>query len=491
MKIDNIADIDKLIDTPEGLSKTKLSMLADFEIYWRIMYLVCNAKQPIVMPFHYTIIEELEAIVFQENEKQNLCINLPPGAGKSVIIQYFISWGFARSRNNAFIYISSNQTLIGKLSRETKYIIENPYWQKIFNFRLKKDDRSNISWSFDGAMNRTGLIAKTLKSAIIGLDAGMSDSEVFSGASILDDLIDVGNVKYELAMNEVNEIFTDKLETRKRAVNTPTILIQQRLDRNDLPAYIKKHYPDDWKFVEIPALDENDNVVGLRYKDEFERQKLQKMLIDMRESNPKKFYAQYQQNPILAGGNIIKRDWFGYYNTLADKKLTKLFITGDTAQKTKENNDFSVFCLWALDKSNIYLVDLLRGKWEFTDLMDQAKIFWRKWESQVWNDSRRVSALYIEDKVSGTGLIQSLKRETRIPVHPIKRDKKDKILRLEEVLDIIASGKVLLPIQSNFNDLFLAECEAFTRNDTHKHDDIVDNLVDACQISKMPDLSWI
>lgn len=484
MKVESINDIDLLLGTPENILKLKLAMLSSFEIYLRIIYLIINNKKITIKDFHYTIIEKLEAIVFQENIKQNLCLNLPVGAGKSLIIQYFISWGFARSKNNSFIYTSANDTLIGRLSRETKEIIENEYWQKIFGYKLKKDERSRINWSFEGAGNRTGLIAKTIKGAITGLDAGMSDSNVFNGAMIIDDPLDASNVRYELAINEVNDIFDNKLETRKRASNTPTILIMQRLSNNDLTAHIKERYTDDWDFVEIPALNENDESF-------WEERYPAKNLIKIRETNPFLFYSQYQQEPMLAGGNIIKKDWFGFYNTLSDKKLTKLFMTADTAQKTKENNDYSVICLWALDKSNIYLVDLLRGKWEFVDLLKQTELFWRKWESQVWNDNRRVSSLYIEDKVSGTGLIQSLKVQTRIPVMPIKRDKRDKILRLEEVLDIIASGKVLLPIQSNFNDIFIGECEAFTRNDTHKHDDMVDNLIDACSISKEPDLSWI
>ncbi len=474
MKIENILDVDKLIETPEGLLNTKLAMLSSFEIYLRLMYFIINNKHITIKPFHYTIIEKLEAIAFQENEKQNLCLNLPVGAGKSLIIQYFISWGFARSKNNAFIYTSANDTLIGRLSRETKEIVENKYWQKIFGHKLKKDERSRINWSFEGSENRTGLIAKTIKGAITGLDAGMSDSNVFSGAMIIDDPIDAGSIKYELAINEVNEIFDNKLETRKRASNTPTILIMQRLSRNDLTNHIKEYYFDDWDFITIPALNENDESF---WEERYPSEKL----IKIRETNPFLFYSQYQQNPIAAGGNIIKSEWFQYYQNLSQIQFKQLFMTADTAQKTKEHNDYSVFCVWGLDNVNLYLIDLIRGKWEAPELLQEAKLLWARYRGGINN--RLFSAMYIEDKVSGTGLIQTLRRESNIPVLSIERTK-DKLTRIEDILDIIHSGRVYLPYSQTykFNIEFLAECESFTRNDTHLHDDIVDNLADACNI---------
>ena len=84
--------------------------------------------------------------------------------------------------------------------------------------------------------------------------------------------------------------------------------------------------------------------------------------------------------------------------------------------------------------------------------------------------------MYIEDKASGTGLIQEIKRECAIPVLPLVADK-DKLTRLEAVLAHIEAGNVVLPGSPEQNKELLNECEAFTRDDSHKHDDIVDTLV--------------
>lgn len=56
---------------------------------------------------------------------------------------------------------------------------------------------------------------------------------------------------------------------------------------------------------------------------------------------------------------------------------------------------------------------------------------------------------------------------------------KDKTTRVEEILEYIESGNVLLPCNKQYgaNREFLYECEAFTRDNSHKHDDQIDSLV--------------
>ena len=100
------------------------------------------------------------------------------------------------------------------------------------------------------------------------------------------------------------------------------------------------------------------------------------------------------------------------------------------------------------------------------------------YEKYKYNEKTGVSCsgLYVEDKASGTGLIQELAR-AGVPIMPLQVDT-DKLTRVESVLNYIASGQVMLPVNETygFNPELLAECEAFTRDDSHAHDDIVDAL---------------
>jgi predicted phage terminase large subunit-like protein len=84
----------------------------------------------------------------------------------------------------------------------------------------------------------------------------------------------------------------------------------------------------------------------------------------------------------------------------------------------------------------------------------------------------------VEDKASGTGLIQSIRSKAKIPIKGIERTK-DKYTRLTDVQGYIESGYVMIPEEAPFVSDFLAECEAFTADDSHMHDDQIDPMIDA------------
>ncbi|GAM51793.1 hypothetical protein EBME_0256 [bacterium endosymbiont of Mortierella elongata FMR23-6] len=47
------------------------------------------------------------------------------------------------------------------------------------------------------------------------------------------------------------------------------------------------------------------------------------------------------------------------------------------------------------------------------------------------------------------------------------------------VLAYIESGRIVLPKTAPWVKDFIAECEAFTANNTHAHDDQIDPMIDA------------
>lgn len=446
----------------------KKACINDFKTYLLTIFYLINASKFHLKSFHLVVIYALQKLVRGENTKRNLALCLPVGAGKSLIIEFFITWCFAGSINNTFCYTSHSDRLINKLSKECKDIIENEYWQLLFGHSLKKDDRQRVNFSFEGAKNRTGLTAGTTGGAITGLDAGNPNIDKFSGALIIDDPMDAGNARYEKSREEVITFYDEKLSTRRRTPTTPTILIMQRLHLDDLIGWIEKNEPEEWEIIKVPALNEDGTSF---WEERYPVEELKKI----REINNFKFQSQYQQEPIASGGAVIKTEWFKYYPQNVSFEYKKIYITADTAQKVKEHNDFSVFIVWGVTKfGKLHLLDMVRGKWEAPDLKRQVKILWNRWVKGINNCP--CSGLYIEDKASGTGLIQEIKRECAIPVLPLVADK-DKLTRLEAVLAHIEAGNVELPGMPELNKELLNECEAFTRDDSHKHDDIVDALV--------------
>jgi predicted phage terminase large subunit-like protein len=464
-------EIDSILEDPEKAKLTAIVLAGDFQLFIKYIHFAINKSLFTFKPFHVLLIKKLENIEFGKNEKRNLVINIPVGAGKSLIVEYFIAWSFCRSVNRSYLYTSHSVTNITGLSREVKEMLESEFVFCLYKLKLKMDEKSKINWSFQGAINRTGLVAKPLKAGITGGDAGNPAIIGYSGAVIVDDPLDLGNSNSQVALDEVIRLYDDKLATRRRTPTTPSIVIMQRIGKKDLTGWIKETEADDWDFVIVPALDEEGNSF---WKERYPEKELDKI----REINPFKFHSQYQQEPIAVGGNLIKNEWWRYYEKMP--KFKRIFITGDTAQKIKESNDFSVFAVWGIAQDGLYLLEIKRGRWEAYDLRIEAQKLWDIWRSGV--NGSFCAGFYIEDKTSGTGLIQELRRKG-LPIIPLQRGKgEDKLTRLEGVLDFIYSGKVLLPKNKHFIPAFLEECQAFTRDDSHDFDDQVDVLVDAINI---------
>jgi predicted phage terminase large subunit-like protein len=441
----------------------------DFLSYLIVVFFLINSTKFTIKDFHRLVIKKLQDIVDCKNEKRNLALCLPVGSGKSLIIEYFITWCFARTIDCTFCYTSNSDRLINKLSKECKDIIENEFWQLLFNHKLKKDDRQRVNFSFEDAKNRTGLTAGTTGGAITGLDAGNPNICGFSGALIIDDPMDAGNSRYEKAREEVVTFYDEKLATRRRTPQTPTILIMQRLHLDDLVGWVEKNEPELWDVCKVPALNENGESF---WEERYPKEELKHIQI----VNAFKFQAQYQQQPIALGGSVIKSEWFGYYSVNVKYDYKKIIIAADTAIQAKEHSDFSCFLVGGVTQNNhLHILQMAHDKWEYPELKSAALSVYNNWQFDKRTTS--ASALFIEDKASGQQLIQDF-RKVGLPVRPIEVTK-DKLTRVEEVLDYIAAGLVELPENRAYgnNNVFLSECEAFSRDMSHKHDDIVDTLV--------------
>lgn len=189
------------------------------------------------------------------------------------------------------------------------------------------------------------------------------------------------------------------------------------------------------------------------------------------------FLSQYQQEPIILGGQVIKRAYFRYYPVAKEYQYKRILIAADTAMKTKEYNDYSVFMAGGVTTDNkLHVLDMLRGKWEAPELEKMAVAIWNQFKLYPVT-GLTCNGFYIEDKASGIGLVQGLTAKYGIPVIGVPAST-DKLTRAENVLPYIESGQVHLPENENynFNVDILSECEAFSRDMSHKHDDIVDTL---------------
>lgn len=84
--------------------------------------------------------------------------------------------------------------------------------------------------------------------------------------------------------------------------------------------------------------------------------------------------GQLQMRPAPRGGNLWKMEWIRFYSVLPQMEFR--FITADTANKTKTQNDYTVFQCWGRSVTGqAVLIDQVRDKWEEPDVLKMARLF--------------------------------------------------------------------------------------------------------------------
>jgi predicted phage terminase large subunit-like protein len=172
------------------------------------------------------------------------------------------------------------------------------------------------------------------------------------------------------------------------------------------------------------------------------------------------FAGMYQGDPEPEGGEILKRHWWQRYTTIPED-ITRILQVWDTAFKAATTNDYSVCQTWGSTATGYYLLDVWRGRVEYPELLRAVRDLYDKWHP------RRV---YVEDKASGQSLVQSIKRETRIPVIPVQVDQ-DKVRRVNAITGIVESGRAFIPESAPWVSDFVDECAVFPNG---AYDDQVD-----------------
>lgn len=259
----------------------------------------------------------------------------------------------------------------------------------------------------------------------------------------------------------VRDWFDTTFYTRQEPGAT-IILIQTRWHHEDLAGYLMSEHSENWELINLPALAEDNDPLGRIYGEALCRERYDENALNAIKSGmaDQHWQSLYQQRPTKQGGEIIKREWWQYYDMAPACSWKVQFW--DTAQKPGITNDYSICATWGKAANGFYLLDLFRAKLEAPDLENAIQQQFNKW---------RPNEVQIEDKSSGSSMIQYCRRKTTIPVRAYDPGQKDKILRAIEATPLIRSGKCFLPRQASWLSDFIVEHEQFPNA---AHDDQVD-----------------
>lgn len=256
--------------------------------------------------------------------------------------------------------------------------------------------------------------------------------------------------------------------------NGPIVVVMQRLHENDLAGHLLDQ--GGWEHLDLPSIAVDDSVIPLGHGKVRTRQ-IGDILHPERESRDAldrikaetgslMFSAQYQQRPVPLEGNLIRREWFRYYDNLPHDSAKRIVQSWDIAMMTGDANDYSICTTWWIIKADYYLVDVFRGRLQYPDLRRQLASFAAKHDA---------GTILIENAGPGMALLQDIWRNPpRGMPRPIgRKPEASKLDRMVAQSAKIETGHVHLPKEADWLDIFLHELLAFPNG---RHDDQVDSV---------------
>ena len=172
--------------------------------------------------------------------------------------------------------------------------------------------------------------------------------------------------------------------------------------------------------------------------------------------------ALYQCSPRQEEGNLVRRDWWKYYDPEEQIQFGTEIISVDASFKGDDSSDYVSIQVWGKRAQDYYLRYCLNKRLNFPDTVEAIKTIYRLFP--------RARTVLIEEAANGPAIIQTLQREMFIiPVTPLG----GKISRVNAISPAIESGHVFLPdpAKAPWVSDYIDQWTAFPNS---KYDDMVD-----------------
>jgi len=398
---------------------------------------------------------------------KRLIVNMPPRHLKSDAISIiFPAWVLGHDPTKQLLSVTYAQDLSDNLARRSRTLMTSPLYHALFDTRISKGREAVSDYETTAGGYR-------LSTSISGVLTGRGADII-----VIDDPLKADDALSESRRRSVNEWYDNTLRSRLNSQERGAIIIvMQRLHADDLVAHVQEH--ETWDVLSFPAIAEKDEVYDVRTP--YGRRQIHRRtdeilqptllsaarLADLRRGMTEyNFVAQFQQDPQPPSGNIVKQKWLKFYGP-NDKpeRFDQVIQSWDTANKDTELSNYSVCTTWGVKRQHLYLLDVYRRKVDFPSLKRAVRDLAALHKPRI---------VLVEDKASGSSLIQELRAEHFSIVKEAPAMDGDKIMRLHSQTAKMEGGFVLFPKEAHWLDTYLAELISFPNS---KYDDQVDSTV--------------
>lgn len=411
----------------------------------------------------------------EDGVKDRACVNMPPRHGKSQLVSiYFPAWFIGRNPGKKVMMVSHTTDLAVDFGRKVRNLIDTQQFKNIFpTVSLASDSKSAGRWNtnFGGEYFACGI-----GSSIAGRGADLL---------LVDDPHseqDVLNGNFEV-FQKAYEWFTYGARTRLMPGGRVAI-IATRWHMDDLVGRVVRDMAqnegsDQYEVIEFPAIFEKevfDELTGgtkIIQKPLWPEFFALPALLRTKASMPVfQWNSQYQQQPTAEEAAIVKREWWQWWDEEDPPKCEYIILSLDAAAETNNRADFTALTTWGVftneednDAKHIILLNSIKRRMEFPELKALCLE-----ENNAWEPD----AFIVEKKSAGTAIFQELRRMgILVQEFTPHRGTGDKMVRLNSVSDIIASGFVWVP-RTRWAEELVEEVAGFPFS---SHDDLVDSMV--------------
>jgi len=426
--------------------------LARRKLLWFIKYVYPGYQ---VNWHHELICTKIDELI--SGNFNRLMIFTPPQHGKSVIVSECLPvYLLGRFPKAKIIAASYGQDLANKMSRKARRFLREPKYNVLFPDTIMSIDRGAVQeWeTTEGGIYRCAGVGGGITG--YGFNFGIIDDPLKGRLDAESDTI----------RQKVIDWYESSFITRKQP-EAKIIIIQTRWHENDLSGHLldvarKNLLSDQWEVVDLPAImDERKPTIGDNRKigePLWEgRHSLESLLKVKQSIGSYNWSSIYQQTPQNKGG-MMNFDWFKTFNELPPRdEWLGIYQFWDTAQKASEITNAPWVCgTWVRTEQRYYLVDVFRRWLNYPEGKENVLNLYEKYKPV---------AVVIEDKSTGSSLIQELQRETMLPVLPFLPEG-DKITRFFVETPAIESGRVYIKTVADWRTDFDTEIRNFPNSTT-------------------------
>lgn len=394
-----------------------------------------------------------------DNAYDMLILETPPQHGKSMTVTEALpSWWLITHPDQRIIIASYNEDSAARFSRRNREKLRD--WGPILS-GISLGDMKRAT-EFELADHPGRCISRGIMSGITGNPANLL---------IIDDPIKNREEADSPAYRE--KLWDEWLNSLKSrlAAKAKIILIMTPWHEDDLAARILKT-EEHVQLIRLPVEAERNPAVPDPLgrtpgeplcpeigKDAHWLAQFKKAYLNDPSGGARAWAALYMCSPRIEGGNLVRRDWWQFYDT--PPQCPFQIISVDAAFKATENNDFVAITVWGKAGENYYLLDCRNEHLTFTQTVHAIR--------DVRKQYPAARAVLIEDKANGAAVMDVLRHEAFcIPVTPGD----SKTSRVQGVAPAIEAGHVYLPRRAPWLEAYLDQWTAFP---AAPHDDMVDS----------------